>query len=79
MSGNKLNQKHKSMFDLKNAKLEDFEVIKARPRDPNKKARCTYYRIKPGSYKPERKQHPITNLPEGFFDEHIQEGVHYIG
>jgi len=67
------------MFDLKNAKLEDFEVIKARPRDPNKKARCTYYRIKPGSYKPERKQHPITNLPEGFFDEHIQEGVHYIG
>ena len=67
------------MFNLKNAKLEDFEIVKARPRDPNKKVRCTYYRIKPGSYVPERKKHTITNLPEGFFDEHIQEGIHRIG
>lgn len=25
------------MIDLKKAKLEDFEIIKARPRDPKKK------------------------------------------
>ena len=67
------------MFDLKNAKLEDFDVIKARPRNPNKKARCTYYHIKPGSYVPERRKLEITDLPKGFFDEHIQEGVHRIG
>jgi hypothetical protein len=67
------------MFNLKNAKLENFEIIKACPRDPNKKARCTYYRIKPGSYVPERRKHEITDLPKGFFDEQIQEGIHRIG
>jgi hypothetical protein len=50
------------MIDLKKAKLEDFEIIKARPRDPKKKVVCTYYRIK----------------PDGFFNGHIQTGVHSI-
>ena len=67
------------MIDLKNAKLEDFEIVKARPHNPNKIARCTFYRIAPGSYKPKRKQHLITNLPEGFFDGNIQKGVHRLG
>ena len=67
------------MFDLKNAKLEDFEIIKARPHNPNKKARCTFYSIKQGTHKPRRKAYRITNLPKGFFDGYIQKGIHRFG
>lgn len=67
------------MFDLKNAKIEDFEIVKANPRDPNKIVRCTYYRIKPGCYVPIRTEHRIVKLPKGFFDGNIQKGIHRIG
>jgi hypothetical protein len=66
------------MIDLKKAKLEDFEIIKARPRDPKKKVVCTYYRIKPENATPKRTDHRIVKLPDGFFNGHIQTGVHSI-
>ncbi len=69
------------MVDLKNPKWEDFHITKSVRRElkPGEKIRCGIYRAKPGSPKPEYKQHRIVKLPEGFFDGQIQTGVHRNG
>ena len=66
------------MINFKKPKWEDFEIIKARPRDLKKKAICIYYRIKLGSATPKRTEHRIVKLPDGFFNGHIQTGIHRI-
>ena len=66
------------MIDLKNLKWEDFHITKSVQRElrPDEKVRCGIYRAKPGSLRPEYKQHRIVKLPEGFFDGQIQTGVY---
>ncbi|MBR1558397.1 MAG: hypothetical protein IJ647_11735 [Prevotella sp.] len=66
------------MIDLKNLKWEDFQISDMPKRElkPGQKVRCGIYRAKPGSPRPEYKQHRIVKLPEGFFDGQIQTGVY---
>ena len=65
----------------KNPKWEDFHITKSmrRERRSGEKVRCGIYRAKPGSPRPEYKQHRIVKLPEGFFNGQIQTGVHRNG
>lgn len=68
-------QTHNVMIDLKNAKLEDFELIEAPRLDTSKKVRCTFFRVKPGSYKPKYKNRRIADMPKELFHEYFQKGV----
>ena len=63
------------MIDLKNAKLEDFQLVKARQRENGSKIRCTFYRVKPGSYTPKHNTHRIAEMPKELYDEFFQKGV----
>ena len=68
-------QTHNVMIDLKNAKLEDFELIEAPKLDRSKKVRCTFFRVKPGSYKPNYKNRRIADMLKELFHEYFQIGV----
>ena len=68
-------QTHNVMIDLKNAKLEDFKLIEAPKLDTSKKVRCTFFRVKPGSYKPNYKNRRIADMPKELFHEYFQKGV----
>ena len=63
------------MIDLKKAKLDDFQLIKASRRETEAKARCTFYRVKPGTYTPKHTSHRITEMPKELYDEFFQKGV----
>lgn len=68
-------QTHSVMIDLKNAKLEDLELIEAPKLNTSKKVRCTFFRVKPGSYKPMYKNRRIADMPKELFHEYFQKGV----
>ncbi len=40
------------MFDLQNAKMEDFTIVEAPKQTTNKRIRASFYRTKPGFYTP---------------------------
>ena len=65
------------MMDLMNPKWETFECIDMpkRERKPGQKVRCTFYKIKPGSYKPERREHQITDMPKELYEAFFQARV----
>ena len=63
------------MINLKNAKLEDFELIEASKLNTGKKVHCTFFRVKPGSYKPMHKNRRIADMPKELFHEYFQKGV----
>ena len=65
------------MVDLKNLNLDDFEVIDAPKREMNRdqKVRCTFFRVKPGSYKPAHSDLTITDMPKELYDAFFQERV----
>lgn len=63
------------MIDLKDLKLDELEIVKSHQRLPKDKVRCTFYRVKPGSYMPARKKHRIADLPKELYNEFFQKGV----
>ncbi len=63
------------MIDLKNLKLEDLEIVSSHQRLPKEKSRCTFYRVKPGSYMPKRTKHRIADLPKELYNEFFQKRV----
>ena len=69
------------MVDLKNPKWEDFHISDMPKRElkPGQKVRCGIYRAKPGSPKPQYKQHSSISIPKEIFDGHLQTGVYRIG
>ena len=40
------------MFDLKNARMEDFTIVEAPMQKAKKRVRASFYRTKPGCYTP---------------------------
>ena len=40
------------MFDLQNAKMEDFTIVEAPKQATGKRVRASFYRTKPGCYTP---------------------------
>ena len=40
------------MFDLKNARFEDFNIVEAPKQETSKRVRASFYRTKPGCYTP---------------------------
>ncbi len=65
------------MIDLKNLRLADYQVVEIpkNPRNTEHKMRCTFYHVKPGSYRPERKAHLITDMPIELYESFFQERV----
>ena len=69
------------MIDLKNPKWEDFHISDMPKREamPGVKVHCGIYRRKPGSPRPQYKQHSSISIPKEIFDGHLQTGVYRIG
>lgn len=69
------------MIDLKNPKWEDFHIsdMPKRKAMPGEKVHCGIYRRKPGSPRPQYKQHSSISIPKEIFDGHLQTGVYRIG
>ncbi len=65
------------MVDLKNISLNDFEVVDAPKHElkRGRKVRCTFFRVKPGSYKPAHSNLTITDMPKELYDAFFQERV----
>ena len=65
------------MIDLKNPKLEDFKIIEASKHElkPGQKVHCTFFRLKPGSDKPARRKHAITEMPKEMYEAFFQKRV----
>ena len=63
------------MIDLKNPKWDELTFIEMPKRDMNTKARCTFRRAVPGSYRPDNSKCLITDLPKSWYDEFFQKRV----
>ena len=65
------------MVDLRNINLDDFEVMNApkREQQPKQRVRCTFYRVKPGGYKPTQTDLTITEMPKELYNAFFQERV----
>lgn len=65
------------MVDLKNICLDEFEVVDAPKHElkPGQKVRCTFFRVKPGSYKPAHSNLTTTDMPKELYDAFFQERV----
>lgn len=74
-------QIHIDMIDLKNPKWDDFQISDMPKRElkPGVKVHCGIYRRKPGSPRPQYKQHNSISIPKEIFDGHLQTGVYRIG
>ena len=52
------------MVDLNHFNMADFQIIEAPKHDAAQKARCTFYRVKSGSYAPMHTAHRIADMPK---------------
>lgn len=65
------------MIDLKNAKMEDFRIVRVHQRelDKDEKVRCTFYRLKPGTYTPKQHKYRHSPIPKEIFNECFRKRV----
>ena len=64
------------MFDLDKSKQDESTSVEALLHRKSKKmARCTFYRILPGSYVPKRVKHHISKMPKDLYNEFFQKTV----
>ena len=66
---------HKQFKDFGIEDFIDMGSLPKRELKPGQKVRCTFYKIKPGSYKPERREHQITDMPKELYEAFFQARV----